>query len=281
MKKFLAIILSIMMVLGACSVASFAFTAEDLPVMPESTEGRIYFAAENVYVEGGNSYDVPVYMISDFNTDVTDGFVQLGFEFYLAGFEGATVNSVTFADGIKAVEGFYPLEAHYGYTTEEMDEAITYHTSTTSGYVAFGAGLAALKQAKVQVATVNVTIPEAFAGEEALVELRFTAYNFSENPLGYWYGGDDVINGGIYEGTPDYEACEPLNPVVAINEAETDEDDGTFYKFGYMVEFHEPPVPSWKDRLIDWVQDTIEGILQVFETIHEYIRLISGLLDQI
>lgn len=283
MKKFLAIILSIMMVLGACGVASFAFYEEDLPTMPGQTEGRIYFAADNVYVEAGQTYDVPVYMISDVDTEITEGFVELGFEFYLAGNASATVNSVEFASGIKAVDGFCALESYYGYTEDEIANEETYHQSSTTGYVAFGAGLAALKQAKVQVATVNVTIGEDFAGEDAYVTLNFTGYNFSEAPYGYYFYDEDAIeiyNGGIFAGEPDYDSCEALTPDVILMEATTEGGD-IYFSFGYMVEHHEPPVPTWKDRLIDWFQDTVEGILQVFETIHEYIRVVIGLLDKI
>lgn len=280
MKKFLAIILSIMMVLGACSVASFAFYEEDLPVIPEQKEGCIYFAAGNVYVEAGKTYDVPVYMISDVKTDITEGFVELGFSFYLMGFDGAKVNSVTFADGIKAFKNFYPIESHFGWTSDDYDAGETFHDPDPSiGYVAFAADVTALNQSKIQVATINVTIPENFEGEDSYVSVNFTSYDFTLNSVGYWFEG----NGGIFEGAftaDDMDANEGVDPAVVLEEGTIDGGD-IFYSFGYMVEYHEPPMPSWKQKLVDWFQDTVDGILTVFETIHEYIRTVVALLDQL
>lgn len=284
MKKFLAIILSVMMVLGMCSVASFAFYEEDLPAFPEQAEGEIIFAAENVYVEAGGTYDVPVYLVSNYATDITDGFVELGFVFSLTGntAEPAVVNSVEFADGIKAVKNFYPIENHYGWTQEEYDNGDTMHTNFTAGYVAFAADVSVLNQAKLQVATVNVTVPAELDSEDAYVALTFSGYNFSENFAGFWFEAD-AMNGGIFAGefsADDMDANLNVDPDVALGEA-TQDGGEIFFAMGYMVKYVETPAPSWIEKLIDWVQKTIEDILQVFETVHEYIRTLLPLLDEI
>lgn len=289
MKKFLAIILSVMMIISACGVASFAFYEEDLPAFPAQTEGQIIFAAENVYVEPGQTYDVPVYLVSNYKTDIQEGFAELGFSFYVSSNtqNAPVVNGVSFASAIQGVKDFYAIEAGYGYTQEQFDNFETFHApSETTGYVAFAADISVLNQAKTQVATVSITVPEELDSEDAYVSLGFGIYNFNEAPIGYYFRDEadvEVYVGGIFEGTftaEDMEACEERLPEITLAEGTIDGGD-VFFSANLMVKFVTPPAPTWLDKLIDWVQFTIEGILQVFETVHSYIRTALPLLDKI
>lgn len=287
MKKFLAIVLSIMMVLGVCSVGVFAFDEANLPALPQQTENYIYFSAGHVRATANETYDIPIYMISNYNTSIQDGFCELGFSFYLSDSSYATVNSVTFDNEIKAIADFTPLECYFGYTSAQMEGNPTWHTEENTGYVAFAADLAALKQTKVKVCTVNVTTSNAFPdGTEYVsesndwVEIRFGAYDLYELPSGCIACDSGVSYGAIFEGDmPDMTATDNFvdgDEVISIGTQES--NSGIYFTNGFIYKYVAPPEPSWSDKLIEWFKEQVEQIFQICDTIREYIRAILAVI---
>ncbi len=284
MKKFLAIVLSIMMVLGVCSVGVFAFNEEDLPAIPAQTDNYIYFVAGHARATANQTYDIPVYMVSKYPTAIQDGYVELGFTFYLSDNAYATVNDVTFADGIKAVNGFVPLEAHYGYTEDEMSGVATWHGDLATGYVAFAAGLEALNQVQVQVCTINVTTTDVFPdgenyvdGSADSVQICFGAYDFINGWFGNYFDGA----GGIFEGAIPQDLGEnafEVDPDEFIEIGTAQSEKGIYFSYGFLYKYVAPPVPSWSDKLIDWFKEQVEQIFQICDTIREYIRAILAVI---
>lgn len=284
MKKFLAIVLSVMMVLSVCTAGVYAFDEAELPAMPTQTENYIYFAADHVRAEANGTYEIPVYMISDYKTDVADGWVELAFTFNLSNTDIAKVVDVKFADGIQAVSGFQAIEAHYGYTEDEMASYATYHTDSTTGYVAFAAGLAALSQAKVQVCTITIQTTDYFYGGALYTEdvadfvsVQFNGYNCEELPYGNYFTG---VGAGIFEGEEPEDitaVADFIDPTEFIGVGTLESNSGIYFTFGFAYHYVNTE-PTWKDKLIEWFKNQVEGIFAICDTVREYIRTVLALI---
>lgn len=289
MKKFLAIVLSIVMVLGVCSISVFAFDETELTAMPTQKDNCIYFAAGDIKgAEADKQYEIPVYMISKYPTQIQDGFVQLGFEVYLSNTNIASIVKVEFADEIKALNGFVPLEAYYGYTDADY-EVTTYHMDFDKGYVAFAAGLEALNQAKVKVCTVTIETNDKFIGganydketTKDFVNLYIGGYNFNETVHGNYF---DVTGGGIFEGAIPggyYDSNEEVSPAEEIALGTAQVDNGIYFRQSAVYHYEAPDKPEWLTPLIDWFSEQVEQFFQICDTVREYVRLIVGLLYMI
>lgn len=280
MKKALSLVLAIIMAFSACGLlvsAADGITVDELPVVPEQTEGKIYFAADSkTGVKAGDTVDIPVYLVSNYTTAVNDGFVELGFEFACTGYN-CTVNSVTFADGIKAVNGFTALDCQYG-----IGDSL-YFTDNDKGYVAFAAGLEALKQNKVQVATVNVTVGEGFNADydeedvEArsdFVALELYPFNFGNVSYGLWFDGA----GAVIEGSA--EELLPTCDMAAIAEdlAPVDGSGEGVLAFGNGALMGNVPKEKWSLKLIDWFRKAFEDIFAEIDKIRAiFLTLIDAL----
>ena len=280
MKKALSLVLAIIMAFSACGLlvsAADGITVDELPVMPAAEEGKIFFAADNaIGVQAGDTVDIPVYLVSNYTTAVTDGFVELGFEFACTGYN-CTVNSVSFADGIKAVNGFTALDCQFG-----IGDSI-YFTDDDHGYVAFAAGLEALKQNKVQVATVNVTVGEGFNADydeedvEArsdFVALELYPFSFGNVSYGLWFMGNGaVIEGSAEELLPTCDMAE-----VAEEIAPVDGEGAGQLIFGNGVLMGNVPKEKWSLKLIDWFRKAFEDIFAEIDKIRAiFLTLIDAL----
>ena len=82
MKKILAILLAAMMVftLGLTAFAEGEDEGADtgilLPEFPAQTENEIYFVSENAYVEAGGTYEIPVYIVSNYTPSI-EGYARI------------------------------------------------------------------------------------------------------------------------------------------------------------------------------------------------------------
>ena len=288
MKKFLAIVLSVMMVLSVCTVSVFAFNEEDLPAIPAQTENYIYFAAGHARATANETYDIPVYMVSNYPTAIQEGFVELGFSFYASNPSYLTINSVTFDNEIKAIADFTPLESYFGYTPDEMDGNPTWHTAENTGYVAFAADIAALNQSKVKVCTINVSTSNSFPDGTEYVEdssdwaeICIAEYDLYELPAGYIANDSGTSYGAIFEGAmpDDFDQVEDFvdgDEVIAVGTQ--DSNSGVYFVNGFVYKYVAPPVPSWSDKLIEWFKEQVEQIFQICDTIREYIRAILAVI---
>lgn len=299
MKKVLSLVLAVIMLMGTFTVASFAYDLEKLPIFPEQKEGQICFAAENVAIpKGAGTYDVPVYLVSNYTPDASvglsaDATVELGFNAYISGNAAncATINSITVANEVQALSNYQTLDAVY---IEEIPSDDYFHFNAFRAYYAFAAGLEALNQTKLKVATINVTISEDFAGGDAVAFLTLSPYTLGSVPMGF-YPGDSTVVGAIYNAPLSEDALlygEYRDPEVPLTEA-TDVYDATtgmstivgecVYSMGALYE--KPAEPTWKDKLLLWARTTVYGIFARIEslnaTISEYFRIIEGLLDNL
>jgi len=310
MKKAFSIILAVIMVFSACGLLASAesvnaITVDKLPVMPAAEEGKIYFAAENAFVKANDTVDIPVYLISNYNTSCTNGFVELGFRFTLTG-APCTVNSVSWADGIKAVNGFKEFRCFYGEPAEgffpdwfDADSMAMYRPGTLDGWgqVVFAAGLEVLHQEKVQVATINVTVGENFnedydeedlTAESEFVAVELYEYNFADTFAGCWFDGvaaviegeltDDVFEAN-YQAT--YDETDFDNLVMHATDIIPADDYSDVLGFSYGILMGNPPHEVWTSKLSNWLRASFEAIFaeidkirDIFLTIIDAIKLI-------
>ena len=304
MKKALSIVLAVIMALSAFGVVAFAegITVSELPTVPAAEDGKIYFAAESVVgAKAGDTVDVPVYLVSNYTTACTNGFVELGFRFTTTGSE-CTVNSITLSNAVKAINGFKEIKCFYGDPGEGYipEDFPAFYTDFTGwGFVCFAAGLDILKQDKLQVATINVTIGDKFnedydendlEARSDFVAIELYEYNLADNFEGCWYNGpavvvngeltDEAYYGNFGAATPESdewfdESCY----LLAADELQlVDEKGEGQVAFVNGVIMGKEPKATWSSKLIDWLEATIKQIYEKIDVVREFILTIVGAL---
>lgn len=264
MKKVLSIVLAVIMAFSALGVGSFAMTVEDLPIFPEQTEGRIYFAADTTWIEvGAGTYEVPVYLISDYSVDYEVGFCELGFNVSLTGDnQYATILDVKASDELMAMDGYVDIETGFGEGLYSIDPDI--------GYCAFKVdGSAILKQDMLTVAYVTVEVNEEFPGGEAAPCLFFSGYEFDWTEE-YSFCGF----GGIF--SIDQEVAAFEEPATYL-ELAVGNDGDIFFSNGYMME-KPAKVYTWKADLVNWFEGIVDQIFAIGDEIHDFINTIIGVI---
>lgn len=283
MKKVLAIALAVIMALSMFSIAASAATLkfEELPVFPTQEKGRIYFAADNITYEYGTSpagtYEVPVYVVSDYDASCEVGFVELG---CIIGLEGdtsmATILDVKPSAELEALPGYVNLDTGYGESDWFFD--------ATQGHIAFKVdGDAILHQAKFKVATITLQINDNFVyepGSSATAPyVIFDTYDFSniyDNTTAEGVGAifDKDVIFGDEEAFYYLEATEYLEKGVG-------NDGNLFWSFAFIAEEPEVVV-TWPTDLLDWFAGILDQFFEIFTTIHNFIQdalgIVAGLL---
>ena len=305
MKKVLAIVLAIVMAFSVCGVAVSAITVDQLPVMPEAKEGMLYFAADNAFVRKGDTVDIPVYLIADYNTACTNGFVELGFRFTATG-APCTVNSVSFANDVKAVKGFKEFRCFYGdpgedYFPDPFETGFEpLYTDWDFGYVAFAAGLDILKAGKIQIATINLTVGDEFNkdydetdvnADSEFIAIELSDYNFGDTFVGCWFNAagaviegeltDDVFYGNYAANTVDSEDYMDGDMIITDLFNLVDEKGEGQISVSNGVLMGNPPKEKWSNKLIDWLENSIKQIYEKIDIIRDFILTIVGALRKI
>ncbi len=260
MKKLLAIFLAVMMVFSL-GVVGFAADDEEipqiqLPVFPTPLEGGIFIACDNTYVEPGNTYEVPIYLVSDY-TPSAEGTAVIGFKADLAGAPAYTeppqmkLTAITPSAEVEALAGYELIGC--GLNVGE------------SGYNQFSfatTDLSIFQQEKFKLATVTIEVSADYqpkdkdgAPVDCILDLLPAEH--------FWYlfdaeYTDAALEYGSFVTSPmaiyDREnACE-VESIVA------DGLNGPIYvSSGHVIE--KPYEPTWGERLKEWALNVLSTIL--------------------
>lgn len=280
MKKVLAIALALVMALSMFGIAASAEgqTYADLPVFPAQEEGRIQFALDSITFDNGASpagtYSLPLYIVSNYPTDFEVGYVELGCNIMVSGdIDSVKITDIQIDPAIEAMGGYAAIDNGYGEST--------YSIEPEWAHIAFKVnGAAILNQAKLKVATVTVEIADTYAFESSeegtLTDtcLMITPYEFMWVMPEDGYYSDSGLGGAIF----DKDAVYGEGPEAAIELQEGVGNDGDlFYTYCYIAE--EPATPDWKIPLIEWFRGILDQFFQIFETIHNFIQEVIGVLE--
>ena len=252
MKKFLAILLSVIM---AASLCMAGFAAE---LRTDALPGQMIVVPQNEHIAPGGEYSIPVSIVSDVEIDgVTSGSFYTGFS--IAGFSGAAqqyldITGVEFTDAVKAMAGFEGYEC--GFTDGAW-------------YVSFKVDdLAVLKQTNLEVVNIIVTVSNEYPGEGVEATLDLTTYDIS------WLADF---------GAPEFDAGEAAVVVDGEGNATYLTTGSTDSQFivnpGHLADkFDWDPAPElpWQQKLLRW----FEGIaLKITNGLISLLEVLSGFLE--
>ena len=278
MKKVLAIVLALTMALGMFGIAASAesVTYDQIPAIPTQEKGRIYFVAGSTvypYGESGiGTYEVPIYLVSDYDTDYEVGFVELGCTIAIEGDTSmATIIDVKPTAALEAMKGYVDIDTGYGINEDE------YTFAEDQGHVAFKVdGSAILHQEKLQVATVTVELNDTYKVD--LKDKNATApyiylmeYDFSFTGPSSVYGAGAIwaADGQEYGTWGDFnpDGAEPTEE-LQLGSASS---GALFYTYGYICEGAEVVI-TWKTDLINWFTGILDQFYQIYTTIHNFFQ---------
>ena len=262
MKKILAILLAALMVF-TLGVTAFAEGEEEntgilLPDFPTQTEGQIIFASENTHVEAGGVYDIPVYLVSDYTSELCAEaeYILVGMNITLIG-QAFDANLMT----ITAITPSAEVQAFAGYQLFGADVVDMY--LNTFNFMVTDTSI--LHQEKLPLAYVTVEVSPEYTGYnedgtemDCQLEIgaaqwdnyRDTAYTF------YAASQVEICN----DTTMEYDLLDINAGVVSV-------------VAGHVIVT--PPVPTWQDRLKAWAIEQAIKILTFFQGITE---VLLGLL---
>lgn len=279
MKKVLAIVLAMAMMFSMFAIAASAsqtITFDQIPAIPTQEKGRIYFVAGSTtfpYGESGiGTYEIPIYLVSDYDTDYEVGFVELGCTIGLEGDTSmASIVDVKPTAALEAMNGYVDIDTGYGVNEGE------YTFADDQGHVAFKVdGSAILHQEKLQVATVTVELNDSYkfiAGEEGFVDpyLILLEYDFVwTGPSSFGgYGAIWAADGQEYGTWGNYNAA-GADPTEML-EIGSGNEGALFFTNGYICEGEEVVI-TWKTDLINWFTGILEQFYQIYTTIHNFFQ---------
>ena len=265
MKKILAVFLAVVMAFSA-GVAAFAYgTLGDVPANPEPIEGKVNFVAESTFIEAGQTYEIPVSVVSDYTTTVESGKLVMSFQASMAGDPSVTMTGIRFSDEVKALPGF-------------KEGACGYSTSLLAAFCSFSVDdLSLLKQTNFVIAYVTVEVADTYEGGAKEASVDLSGYDIS------------FLFDGIFDDlTVANELFEYASPVGAESFVSIVDNDGNvtalevtgatdadvYFTAGHMWE--EPERPSATDLLV--VQLKRLG-LQIVVFLQAILEIVAGLLQ--
>ncbi len=258
MKKILAILLAAIMALSL-GVMAFAEGEEDtgilLPDFPAQAEGEIYLVSENTYVNAGDIIEVPVYIVSDYTSEICPNseYIVVAINFALTGdaFNQGfmKITGIRASDEVQALNGYDLILADVRddycnmFAVQVSDESI-------------------LHQEAMPIAYVTVEVSAEYPGGEMDCQLDVGV------PVWYNYDAADVPYAEY--GEKQIEICNDTEGVWdMINPGE----DILYIVSGHIIET--PPVPTWEDRLKEWAIAQAIKIITFFQGIND---VLLGLL---
>ncbi len=277
MKKILAVLLAVIM---AFSLGVVGFAAEVkpednpgllLPTFPTQKEGAIFIACDNTYIAPGQTYEIPVYLISDYTPSVESGTAILGFKIYLG---GAPVDGEVPQINITAITPSPEVQALADYELVGCGVNI-YDFGVNENQFSFTTtDLSIFKQAKFPLATVTVEVTDAYIGSTTEevdgedVRVPVDCYLYVSPAEHYLFYETDYAN---YCLSPmaiiDTENCYEIESIVA------DGANGpVFISSGHLIE--EPPKESWQDKLKDWAINLLSVILDKLGSFFETLNIV-------
>ncbi|MBR6532055.1 MAG: hypothetical protein IKT61_06100 [Clostridia bacterium] len=276
MKKILALVLAAFMIFSL-GVVGFAEGEEDtgilLPEFPTQTEGAIYFASENTYVEAGGIYEIPVYMLSNYTPSV-EGDVVIGLTISLVGaaFDNnlMVITDIKPSAEVQALAGYELIAADVNFADELNNNMFIFKTSDMS----------VLNNAKLPVAIATVEVKPEYTGYnedgsemDCMLEVLAANYiNYYEQGIVYSCATAPV---SIFE--PDAQALFDeiywVDPLESVEFGAADFISGIYTVPGHLIV--EPPVPTWEERLKAWAIEQAIKIITFFQGIND---VLLGLL---
>ncbi len=263
MKKILAILLAAIMALSL-GVVAFAEGEEEntgilLPEFPAQTEGEVYFVSENTYVEAGGTYDIPVYIVSNYTPSV-EGYALVGMNFALTG-EGYDMGYMEIV-GIRASE---EAQALAGFELIAADVAL-YEDPYCNMFGFKCDDMSIFNQEAMPIAYVTIQVTSEYTGYSEETGEPMDCQLDIADPQ--WY---------MYFESP-YAMVASGSPIEIFND-ETMETEQLWAGSGlYIVSGHliiAPPVPTWEERLKAWAIEQAMKIITFFQGINE---VLLGLL---
>ena len=256
MKKILAILLAAIMALSL-GVMAFAEGEEDtgilLPDFPAQAEGEIYLVSENTYVNAGDIVEIPVYIVSDYTSEIcpSSEYIVIGTNLTLTGaaFNSGymTITGLRASDEVQALNGFELIVADARdmycnmFGIKVSDESI-------------------LHQEAMPIAYVTVEVSPDYPGGDMDCQLNVGApawFDYSDRPYAEYAASQiEICNDTTFE----YDLIDPGTGILYIVS-------------GHIIET--PPVPTWEDRLKAWAIEQVIKIITFFQGINE---VLLGLL---
>ena len=261
MKKLLAIFLAVMMVFSL-GVTGFAADGDEvpeisLPDFPTQETGKMYLASENIYIEAGQTYNIPVYWIADYTPEAQSGSIVAGFNVVLASdvTDQLEITAITPSAEVQALKGYELIGCEANLFD---DPALNMFSFKTTDFGFFN-------QAKLELAIVTVQVADTYVGRLPVSEGSDTTYPVDTlldiRPAEHFYFGDFYY--------PAYDIDAPISIGVFDDEAESfypeeniyyGDVDGPFFIIGgHLIE--KPPVKPWQDTLKEWALNVLSTIL--------------------
>ena len=247
MKKFLAILLSVIM-LFTLGVAAFAEDdAEEPKEMPANTgkqAEKIVLSLDNTYIEASTDYSIPIRLYADYLNQIPEDaekiFIGAGGINLLGEMstDYATRTAIRFSDAIpeeNRIEASIDPDSFDGYFAFSIDKK-DFNTMLSTSDEGIVVGYVDI--------SVNDKLPTNYGYDFGQLGL-FPQYDFS------WTIGDQYPNAygsvGYVDGEGNFTAIEtPGTP-----------DDSVVFDTACF--YHKPHVKTWKERLKDWAK--AQGLL--------------------
>lgn len=262
MKKILAILLAALMVF-TLGVTAFAEGEEEntgilLPEFPAQAEGAIYFVSENTHVEAGGTYDIPVYLVSNYTSELCADpeYILVGMNLTLIG-QAFDANLMT----IKAITPSAEVQALAGYQLFGADVVDGF----TNNFNFMVTDASILNQEKLLLANVKVEVSPEYTGynedgTEMDCQLEIGAAqwdNYRDTPYTALAASQiEICN----DTTLEYDCIDIGGGVISV-------------VAGHIIVT--PPVPTWEERLKAWAIEQAIKILTFFQGITD---VLLGLL---
>lgn len=265
MKKFLAILLSVIMLFTFAAVA-FAEGEEVNEGMPGDTPkqaGKVVFSIQNTYIEPSKEYSIPIIMKSDYLDKVPADaeafyFGFSGINFSTSEKDVVEVKNIRFSDEIAADDR---LALNQVDIENGMDGSMAFRIKKADFNKFFSTTDEGIIIGYVDVATTE-DVPEEYNKDFGTI-VFFPYFDlYSEDEEGNPNGAVADPNASGY--SVGYTDAEGNFTGIFLEGTETDEivlDTACFY--------HAPYVPTWQERLATWGKAQGHLIVSFFITILE------------
>lgn len=265
MKKFLAILLSVIMLftLGVAAFAEGENVNEGMPKDTPKQAGKVVFSIQNTYIEPSKEYSIPIIMKSDYLEKVPENaetfyFGFSGISFSTSEKDIVEIKNIRFSDKIAADD---QLVVNQVDLENGMDGSLAFKIKKADFNKFFSTSDEGIVIGYIDVVTTE-DVPEEYNKDFGRI-VFFPYFDL--------YSEDDEGNPNGCVADPNASGCsvgytdaEGNFTGIFLNESENDEivlDTACFY--------HAPYVPTWQERLKVWGKAQGHLIVNFFITILE------------
>ncbi len=268
MKKFLAILLSVIMLftLGVVAFAEGEEVTEGMPGDTPKQAGKVVFSIQNTYIEPSKEYSIPIIMKSDYLEKVPEDaetfyFGFSGINFSTSDKDIVEVKNIRFSDEIVAddrlalnqVDAENAMDGSMAFKIKKADFSKFFSTSDEGIVIGY-----------IDIATTE-DVPEEYNKDFGTI-VFFPYFDlYSEDEEGNPNGCVADPNASGY--SVGYTDAEGNFTGIFLEGYDTDEivlDTACFY--------HAPYVPTWKERLVTWAKGQGVIICGFFITVFSFLE---------